>query len=60
MDARDRYPRFGRYTTIVIGSDGQHYDLGKGEHLPPPESEVLAVNAFTQWIGEAQDDGRTR
>lgn len=44
-------PPCGRYTTIVIGSDGKRYDLGAGERLPWHEDErkrIYAVNAFVE------------
>jgi hypothetical protein len=52
--------RYGRYTTIVIGSDGKRYDLGKGEHMPWSDDEtkrVHAVNAFVEWISELPSEG---
>lgn len=45
----------GTYTTIVVGSDGKRYDLGKGERMPWNDDEkkrVYAVNAYMEKVKE--------
>jgi len=46
-------PRFGIYSTFVLGDDGKVYDLARDRFLP---SKVNAVNAWTEKIAELNPD----